>query len=254
VSYPKILQSVSDGYVVRPDDITFLGLNPVAVTSFCGRKSPLGMTQTQYSGFKTTLLDAIKREGIRKVDGRLKGSSVEFFSGHHKAMPFRDRRLDRYAIVEEFRKGRGRPPTQLELKTIEDELLKQWPPESHRPRRRPFDAFFKLGINREPSDYDVNLSSDEIMSRVVDIIKGLGLIPKKELIEQKPYGFIRKDIFSLACPEIEGWRRAQTTALGRPVTVAAFPGSGPPDVSKKIGPLSSHFRTTDWRVVKRNVK
>lgn len=248
VTYPQILKSVTDGYVVRPDDIDFLGLDEDAVTSFCNHAAPLGMTHRQYSDFKTTLFAAIKNDGITKADVRLKGSSVEFFSGHHKMMPFAGRRIDRNVIAEEFIKGRKRIPTEDELNAIEAKLKKHWPFELHRPRRRPFDAFFKLGIAEEKSDYDVNISSDEIMIRVVAFVKKRKLVPTKALIYTKPYGFINKLFFAETFPQIEAWRRAQHKALGRPVTVAAFPGCGPPNVGKKIGPLSSHFRDNDWSV------
>lgn len=233
---------------MRPADITFLGLTGGAVTAYSTKTLPLGMTAAQYSDFTTTLHAAIKRDGITTYIASLKGSSVEFFSGHHKKMPFEGVKVDRSAIRAEFRKGHNRSPTPLELETIVEKLVLQWPVDSQRPRRRPFDAFFKLGISTEPSDYDVSLSSDEVMSKVVNLLKAFRLRPTKALIETAPYGFINKKVFNQLFPEIEAWRRDQTTALGRPVTVAAFPACGPPNASKKIGPLSSHRRPTDWGV------
>jgi hypothetical protein len=47
------------------------------------------------------------------------------------------------------------------------------------------------------------------------------------------------------CPYLTSWAIQQSDILPRPVTVAVFPSSGPPQVP---GPLSSHFQPGDWTI------
>lgn len=239
-------ESITDGYgyVLRGEDIDFLGLTDDAIASFQARHTPLGMSAEAFADFLTTLRDALATEGITDADIRLKGSSAEFFSGHHKFMPFDDAGgVDRGQVLAAFRRARKRTPKPYVLTQIMERVSAQWPEDASRPKRRPFDVMHRVGIDEEPSDYDVQISSEQILQKARQLIVDLKLEPTDLLVMNDVYKFISKDIFHDACPVLEDWRVRQSKDLGRPVTIAAFPGAGPTRVD---GPLSSHFRTSDW--------
>jgi hypothetical protein len=207
------------------------------------------MSEDQYLAFKSTLRDAIKSDGIDPADIRLKGSSAHFFSGHHKKMPFGYYSIEREVVFKEFWKEKGHRPTGAELDQIVAKFEAQWPNTLvQRPRRRPFDVMYCVGVSDNKSDYDVQISSHEVWRRACEMISESGVPPTAALVEHETYAFIDKQLFHDACPAIDAWRLLQSKTLGREVTVAAFPAQGPNDHSDTIGELSSHFRDSDWIV------
>lgn len=239
-------ESITDGYgyTLRREDIGFLGLTDDVIASFLARNTPLGMSTEAFADFLATLRDALATEGITDADIRLKGSSAEFWSGHHKFMPFNDAgEVDRGQVLAEFRKARHRTPKLYVLQQIIEHLSAQWPEDASRPTRRPFDVMHRVGIAEEPSDYDLQISSEQILQKARQVIVDLELEPTDLRVMNDAYKFISKDIFHDACPVLDDWRVRQTEELGRPVTIAAFPSTGPTRVD---GPLSSHFQKSDW--------
>lgn len=126
------------GYRVTPRDCEFLGVSPQDVRDWHERQAPLGMSPEQYGEFRDTMYDGLRADGIgpEQVDARLQGSSANFFSGPHKTLPTESEITDPEA-KRRYRERRGDA--------------------QQHPRRRPFDSMHKLGLDHEPSDYDVQL-------------------------------------------------------------------------------------------------
>ncbi|MBV1855519.1 hypothetical protein KUA19_35850 [Catellatospora sp. NEAU-YM18] len=222
-----LLPGDGSGYRVHPDEADHLRVVPEAVVRWAARIAPLGMTETQFRQFTVTLAEALAARGITAdhVDARLKGSSAEFFSGPHKAMPHES---DLDLRKRGHRRAAGR--------------LRSWFADRQRPQRRPFDSMYRLSLDQEPSDYDLQLSSDAMAVRT-DQIRRL-FFPDSPLSNDK-YNFLNKSSIEMAFPELYRWARTWELELGREVAPAVFGSAGPPDKSPG---QSSHFRDTDWVV------
>ncbi|MDI1465262.1 hypothetical protein QEZ54_30280 [Catellatospora sp. KI3] len=222
-----LLPGDGSGYRVHPDEADHLRVVPDAVVRWAARIAPLGMTETQFRRFAATLAEALAARGVTtdQVDARLKGSSAEFFSGPHKAMPHEsdpDYVKSRYSYLP------GR--------------LRSWFAARQRPMRRPFDSMYRLGLDKDPSDYDLQLSSDAMAARTAQIRRLF--FPDSPLSNDK-YNFLNKSSVELAFPELYRWARVWELETGREVAPAVFVSAGPPDKSPE---QSSHFRDTDWVV------
>lgn len=220
-----LLPADDSGYRITADDCRFLDISPREIADWDARTAPLGLTPDQFAEFKATLSDALRLDGIdpEQVDVRLQGSSANFFSGAHKELPTAEQITDPEAL-RRYREWRGDAPTH--------------------PLRRPFDSMYKLGLDPEPSDYDVQISSDAIVARADEARQrsqtdGPLFHPK--------YGFVDKYLVGDACPNLIEWAKQQSQALGRSVVPAVFSGTGPPDNSG-TGRVSAHFRDSDWMI------
>jgi hypothetical protein len=234
------------GYRVRTSDLQFLGITSDAVNALWGRLCPLGISPPQFRQFVRSLHLAADRDEIADLDVRLKGSSAEFFSGYHKRMAW-----TRDDVLELFRQEQARLPEPHELDGILATLESVWP-KSARPTRRLFDALYRTNISPEPSDVDIQVSSDDVDARARAKIAELGVEPSSLTINSPIYNFIRKDIVEDVCPFLRLWAIRQTSLLRRLVTMAVFPGSGPPNTESSDGPLSSHHKHSDWIIFRRS--
>ncbi|MEV4823240.1 hypothetical protein [Micromonospora sp. NPDC049274] len=223
-----LLPADDSGRQLTPEDCVFLGIAPDQVRDWSDRSAPLGMTPEQYTDFRSSLSDALRADGIDPagVDARLQGSSAHFFSGRHKDFPARDDLA-------------GNPEAQARYD--------EWIGEGTPPQRRPFDSMNRLGVEGEdPSDYDVQLSSDQMVERAEALrqeeYSDIGLFHPK-------YDFVTKELMDRAFPNLSAWRRSQEANTGREVAPAVFPGGGPPDrtLTSKNG-MSAHFRDDDWKI------
>lgn len=228
-----------NGYTPLPNHQSFLGLSIPELTDCFKQQCPLGMTPPQFTDFKTSLQTALARDGLTDCDVRLKGSSAVFYSGWHKLMPYHAE-----VLFKTFEASRKRPPKSWELNNHQNAVDSVWS-EFLRPLRRPFDSMHRIGIDLYPSDYDVQVSSDQLAARVKARAASLpGGVP--DLISDNG-GFFKTDIVEFVCPELTiQWAPKQGGRLRRQVAVRAFPAVGPPNQTAKIGHLSSHFRPTDW--------
>ena len=233
--------SITDdsGYTATASDLKFLGITDRQVVAMLEHRVPLGMDAEEFDQFTCSLANAAKRDGFPDLDVRIQGSAAKLFSGAHKTMAYS---LD--AVVRDFVAGRGRFPEPTEKVRIERRLEQVWPDPDRRPLRRPFDAYYRLGISRSLSDYDVQISSDSIAAAARSKLDLLGLDSEYDY-KHPEYRFIIKSLVYYLAPNLTNWATLQSDILRRSVTLAAFPGAGPEQFSADFA-RSSHFRDSDW--------
>ena len=217
----------------------FVGLDGQHLADWRARRAPLGMAPAQYREFCTTLFAAAQRDNLVDLDVRLKGSAAVIFSGRHKQMP-----ATWSEYLHALNQALGRAPTASEEQDLRIRLDRFWAFQPV-PRRRPFDSMHKLQLDPHRSDYDLQVSSDEIERRCSTI---LSLRPQLAPLRNTKYGFLDDALVALAAPLIMNWKNRWTATLGRQVAVKAFDRSGPENRTTVIGELSSHFRSEDWIV------
>ena len=196
-------------------------------------EAPLSMTPAVYREWRSSLLDVLQREGVPTdaVDIRLVGSGSEGFSGPRKPMW----RADDPALA-------GNPRAQARLA--------DWVGDSpDRLGSRPFDSGYRLGVE-DPSDYDVNISSDSMVARARELWEERG---RPGDFFHGSHEYVNKDIAADAFPQVEAWRHEWAERLGpregvgRDVSWAIFRSSGPKDDS--AAGFFVHFRDDyDWIV------
>lgn len=220
-----LLPADDSGYRIQPRDCEFLGISPEQVEHWSNREAPLGMTPTEFRDFSSSLYDALAREGFTRedLDLRLQGSSARFFSGEHKSLPLGE-------DLQDNPDARARMDTWLG-------------DDADRPLRRPFDSMHRLGLDDEPSDYDLQISSDAMVDACRQRWEADG---SQGSLTNRKYGFVVKELFNDMFPALWEWVDEWTERTGRPVAPALFPSSGPPDTS--AGGVSSHFRESDWQI------
>jgi hypothetical protein len=242
----RLLTTDDSGYTLSAADLTFLAISDLDVAHCVDESLPLAMPSKHFEEFSRSLLQAIWLEGIREVDVRLQGSSVNFYSGRHKSMP-----NTATEAAEIFVRENGESPNHTQLMDIWNAVTAQWPDKS-RPRRRPFDALFKLGISAEPSDYDVQIASDELFQKIADRLGFAGIDAHGLDVENSNYGFMRKEFADQDFLYLADWIARWEPVLDRPINIAIFRSSGPPkrtnDRPGAPKPMSSHFKRSDWIV------
>jgi hypothetical protein len=183
------------------------------------------MTPTEFREFGNSLYDALARDGVSAegLDIRLQGSSARFFSGEHKSLPLEAELLDNPEALARMDSWFG-----------DDE---------NRPLRRPFDSMHRLGLEDEPSDYDIQISSNSMVEACRRQWEAEG--STSDIVHPR-YGFIDKRLFKNTFPALWQWASEWESRTGRPVVPALFGSSGPPDTTSTG--VSSHFRESDWRI------
>lgn len=221
-----LLPADIDGHQTTPEQCESLGITPDQVARWAARQAPLGLTPEQYDTLRDGLAGALAGNGIdpSTVDARMAGSSARFFAGPHKSFPTPEQiEMQAPGMLHRFEQSRG-----------------------EHPRRWPFDSMHQLGFDHEPSDYDLHLSSDAMVTRVEQIRRLF--FPGHELYH-KEYKFVDKPSMELAFPDLHQWAQLESRTLRRSVSLTLFASSGPPDTS---GPdrtgTSPHFRDGDWVV------
>lgn len=223
-------------------DLAFVGVDKFALKMMAERQLPLGMSDDTYAEFCATLERALQRDGITDADVRIQGSSTHFFSGRHKQMPYR-----REDLFELFFSRHKIEPSDVQLKHFDSAITAQWPDAARRPLRRPFDVLHRIGLEASPSDYDVQISSDQALAIIEDELRIRRLDPSRIRIDHRDYNYVQKRFVENYFLYLEAWRMKAAMLVGRPVTIALFGASGPPVVDGNEG-VSSHFRDEDWIV------
>ncbi|MEU9702537.1 hypothetical protein [Streptomyces sp. NPDC047981] len=224
------------GYEIRAEDLEYLGLDEEQVEAWQRFEAPLGMSPEQYTEFKSSLNEALAEDGIdpEQVDIRLQGSSAQFFSGSHKDFPTEQDLSDQ-------------PEAQSRLADWMGDR-----PESDRPARVPFDAKHRLGVDdgeggsEPPSDYDVQLSSSEMVDRATETWEATDPDQRRATVIHPKYDFVDKKTVEQTFPALAEWKDRWEQETGREVAPALFSSEGPPDRTDVGKGISTHFRETDW--------
>ncbi|MFD8940207.1 hypothetical protein ACFV0R_33985 [Streptomyces sp. NPDC059578] len=224
------------GYEIRGEDLEYLGLDEKQVAAWQRFEAPLGMTSEQFSEFKSSLNDALAADGIDpdQVDLRLQGSSAQFFSGSHKDFPTEESLVDQPEALSRLTEWMG------------DRA------ESERPSRIPFDAKHLLGVDsgdggiEDPSDYDVQISSDAMVEKATEVWEAADPAERKPEMIHPKYHFVNKATMEEAFPALVSWADDWESRTGREVAPALFRSGGPPDQTGVGRGVSAHFRETDW--------
>lgn len=249
-SRPEDVQSDSydgvgdgSGYIVNDSDLEFLGICGADLDAMVARSRPLGMTQDAYDEIVRQLHHALEREGVVDADVRIQGSSAHFFSGWHKSLPSCSE--DVFQALTDLRE---KVPNPLVTERIWRTLVAQWPEAGIRPRRHPFDSMHRLGVDPNPSDYDIQICSDSMISRVHDELRFSKVDPVRIRVKNSNYAFVEKHLAEEFFLYVSAWALRASELARRPVTWALFPSEGPEsnDIDER---LSSHFKPSDWIIV-----
>lgn len=215
------------GYAIARRDLDFLGISPVQIKWMLTGEAPMGMTPELYQEFGTEMLAALQADGIEpsQVDLRLKGTGAGFFSGIHKTLP-REEDLA------------GNP--------LAAQRLREWfGDDQHRPLRRPYDAMWRLGLEPEPSDFDLDINSTAI-------VRAARIHWRAQHTDRYPgdfmggHGYLDKQTVLGTLPSLADWASRWEAELGRPISLGVFESAGPFDATRLGRALSSHFKDTDW--------
>ncbi|MEU2027291.1 hypothetical protein ABZ565_35080 [Streptomyces sp. NPDC016469] len=215
------------GYAISQRDLEFLGIAPVQIRWLLSGEAPMGMTPTLYQQFGTEMLEALTRQGFdpSQLDIRLKGTGANFFSGPHKSLP-REEDLT------------GRPEAARRLT--------EWFGDSpERPLRRPYDAMWRLCLDPEPSDIDIDINSTAIVRAAREHWRAAH--PDRYPGDfMGGHGYLDKQTVVGALPALAAWAKRWEEELGRPISLGVFESSGPFDATVLGRSLSSHFNENDW--------
>ena len=234
------------GYQMRQSDLVLVGVPNEDLAAMLDGERPLGMSKEVYEEFVRSLLYALRRDRVDVADVRVQGSSVNFFSGRHKFMPYE--REDIYLLYLKYRQDldpKDRGISNLRLNQIVKSIEDQWPDKDERPRRPIFDALYTFGISRDKSDCDVQISSDRMYELVDEHFEYLGLKPGKIEVDDPDYAYMDEDHLYQVFDNLGAWVEKMFILLGRKVEVAVFRSAGPPLTSGHVG-MSSRFRDNDW--------
>jgi len=231
--------------VLTIDHLKFVGRSAQDVADWRARRAALGMKPALYRDFCNELFQAVKKDGLEDFDIRLKGSAACIFSGPHKQLPSSQDEIKKELVKHIYdTTGISYDPPMEKLEIVMG-ILEELKP---LPMRRPFDFMFKLGIG-ELSDYDVQLSSDQVLKRCKGLVEKE---PKyKEHQKLAPlinsnYGFISDVYVRNVLAYIPLWEDKWSEKLQRDVNLKVFPRKGPPEVTSPNKALSSHLQDHDW--------
>ena len=243
LSPPRIADA--SGVALSIHHLEFVGLTAQAIGDWRARRAPLGMTPGQYRAFCEELFTAATQDNIPDLDLRIKGSAAGIFSCLHKTLP-----VNRVDLAVAYLGAFKAQPQTTEQDQMDAQREKLWALQPY-PRQRPFDSMFKLGADPLPSDYDIQLSSNEIANRCTVEYSSrprYSSYPEKFPLVHPEYGYLLSPLVTLIIPSIKDWADRWTKILYRDVNVKAFSASGPPNVTLKVGELSSHHRASDWMI------
>ncbi|MFD5476278.1 glycosyltransferase [Streptomyces hawaiiensis] len=227
-AFPSWWPRDDSGYAIRKRDLEFLGIDPVQIKWMLTGEAPVGMTPDLYQQFGAEMLQALRQDGIEwsRVDVRLKGTGAAFFTGIHKTMPHEEDLLAR------------RPEAARRLR--------EWFGDSpDRPLRPPYDCMWRLGLQSEPSDFDLDFNSTA-MVRTARAHWEAHHSDRYAGDFMGGHGYLDKQTVMSAFPALAKWTSRWEQKLGRPLSLGIFESSGPFDATQLGRALSSHFRDTDW--------
>ncbi|MFC9166032.1 hypothetical protein ACFTZ8_35165 [Streptomyces fungicidicus] len=215
------------GYAIAQRDLDFLGISPVQLKWMLTGEAPMGLTPELYQQFGSEMLAALQRDGIEpsQVDLRLKGTGAGFFSGIHKTLPREEDLVDNPLASQRLREWFGN--------------------DQHRPLRRPYDAMWRLGLEPEPSDFDLDINSSAIVRAAREHWRAhhTNRYPGDFM---GGHGYLDKETVRGTLPALADWASTWEAKVGRPLSLGVFESAGPFDATRLGRSLSSHFKDTDW--------
>jgi hypothetical protein len=250
------------GHMLRDSELAFIDedqpvapFNQDAVDSWASREAPLGMPPEWYGEFRSSLQEALAADGIDPgtVDVRLKGSAAEFFSGPRKAMPTME------GLAADLESGRITPEV---YDAAVDRLTRMLSGSGGDvPVARPFDTMYRLGLDSERSDYDINISSDEMFRQALSmwdegVYGGMAPDGGREMPikpADRNHGYLTNgDLVRQAFPHLAEWALRWDQQLGRHMSYAIFMSGGPENTTLTPGHngVSVHYRDTDWIILR----
>ncbi|MEW2483381.1 hypothetical protein AB0876_27740 [Mycobacterium sp. NPDC049093] len=212
------------GYVITEHDLRFLGITDESLRNWRAGRVPLGLSEISFKALKEGLWNALDRDNVDPlgVDINIKGSSVFFFSGEHKTLPW-----TRDDIEEQLYIHRGRIP-EFKIGEVEDKLRGQWTADK-RPMRRPFDSMRVIGIARSGSDIDIELCSDAIAEKCAYIAQRRRPEKFHDVSIDDQYNYIDEKIVREAMPKLIEYQEEISQDLDRDIYCVVFEKGGPPE-------------------------
>jgi hypothetical protein len=219
----------------RPTQRTldYLGYSREQMGWWHERDALLGMTPAQYGEFRATMLEALEREGVpaHLVDVRAHGSRARFYAGAHKTFET-DEELSRHpAAARGLREWFGNDPG--------------------RPARHMVDSRYRLGLDEQRSDYDINLSSDAMVEKAREQFHAMAAAgePYEEFWAVRhdgtpAHGFLHDPLMRETFPHLRAWADGWSQRLGARVSWAVFPSDGPAPTTPSG--LTVRFSAADW--------
>jgi hypothetical protein len=215
------------GYTVARRDLEFLRIDARNLRWMLTGESPMGLTPELYQQFAGEMGDALKQDRIAgaQADIRLKGSAAGFFSGLHKTLPTESELSGRPEVLERMREWFGS--------------------DANRPLRRPYDAMYRLGLDAEPSDYDLDVNSTAAVraARAYWLDQHGDRYPGDFMAG---HGYLDKRAVRGALPNLANWATRWEDRLGRPLSLGVFESTGPFNEAALGRKLSAHFKDSDW--------
>ncbi len=215
------------GYSIGRRDLEFLRIDSQHLRWMLTGQSPLGLTPKLYKQFAGEMGDALRQDRIAgtQVDLRLKGSAAEFFSGLHKTLPSEAELAGRPEVLDRMREWFGS--------------------DGNRPLRRPYDAMYRLGLEAEPSDFDLDINS----TAAVRAARGYWCDHHGDRYPgdfMGGHGYLDKQTVRGALPNLAEWATRWEGRLGRPLSLGVFESTGPFNEAALGRRLSAHFKDSDW--------
>lgn len=236
---PHSMLADASGYALQQCDLDLVGLDWRAIENCLSRRAPLGMSLSAYESFVSDLQwFLVNCEGITDADIRLQGSSAKGFSSVLK--PFPGTPEDVFNELLSSNPSAGH----YEVVEIWGRISDIWG--EHLPGQRPFDSMEKLNISPVGSDYDVQISSHQMVQRVHDYIEYMKLSPTRVRVENDKYQFIEKGLAAKCFAHVQRWAFDMHNRLGREVTWVLFDEEGPRKLCGRDSGGSSHFKSDDW--------
>ncbi len=226
---PSLMPVLSDdGYTAMPRDLAVAGVDDDAIRAMQARTAPLGFTPADWENCVAELRAALTASGLDDADVRIRGSSTRFFSDNpDKRFPQSEAAyLDAARVVG----------------LSEDEARERWrrlgfASGGTLPTRHFFDSRYHLGLDIPRSDYDIQLSSDKMATRME---RYRVQYPNRPVVSTHG-GHYKHEHVVINFPVLRRWANKWSGVTGRDINIAAFSRMGP-------GGASS-FKTEDWIMI-----
>ncbi len=230
--YPEVRDR--SGYEFTDREYAFAEVTPDQVRDMLERRAPLGISPEQWATCVEDLHKALGEEDISDADVRLKGSAAQFCS-YNPSKSFPQTEGDvRSAITDHHQ---DLPEDQRERRADDAVAVYRgagFATDDGKPAAPFFDSMHKLGVADDPSDYDLQVASDQLAERFrqaeaanpeIGWRSGHGGHYKHRLLEQ-------------VAPALYDWSDRWQDKLGREVTIATFDSRGP----------AAGLRDSDWKL------